>query len=441
MEGLEKLPPADEIIKRVVSETGKTEDEVRELISRLKGKYPVSSDSVLAFIVARSLGVDISIKPVGAKRRLKAKDILSMTKEDVESFGNSTFTISGYVAGYREAVAKSSGNRFLRFLLADDTGVVWGLVWGGKTGALVDEFLTKVSVWSFVEIRGAALRYREVDGNTEVAISLSGKFVEIVPTKPTFGIEDIPTTKIEELTINVPAKIAGTITAVDVMEYIGCANCMHKLDDAAEGEVVVCPYCGAKTRAIRLGWRNYYITDDTLTIRARARPKSNIGDEPREGDFVAAIGVLDDNNDFNLYAIKVLIPVSEAAKELATTDNAASSDVEKEPEEKVLRMHVTESKLGVEEAVEEKEVSFKTNEEPDGEAAKKLVDSMVNYVKLVGGKHGIPLDEVGDIVRSTVKRNPAYAGLDPKAIIDAFLKDDRVRSEEVKGKLVVYIVE
>jgi len=284
------LPEYEEIINIIVSKTGKSKKEIEDQIKTFSERFPFSRPELLAYLYAKQLGVNIPIKTaITVKEELKIKDI-------TEDYEGKSFTISGYVVGKMEGTIKKTGNRFLRLILADDTGLIPTFIWGGKTGELVDNF-SAINLGEYITISNARIMIFE---NGDLVLSCSGNFVDYTKnSNPPYSLNDIPKTSIKDLVVDLWSRIEGIIIHQTENYYLGCPNCLKKLD-GEEGELTKCGNCGKKVRINRLSWIEFILSDDSGDIKCRIPPGTKLSIDIGEGVLANVFGRMRDDNSFEV---------------------------------------------------------------------------------------------------------------------------------------------
>lgn len=117
------LLDAKKIIKRIIAETGKSEDEIRKLIDEKKRKFAgLLTDDGAAFMLAKELGVDIQLKTEKPQVVKIANLVEGMRNVDIVARVL-------HVQSPKKFEKENRKGRYCKLLLADETGEITLTLW------------------------------------------------------------------------------------------------------------------------------------------------------------------------------------------------------------------------------------------------------------------------------------------------------------------------
>lgn len=161
-----RLLDAKKIIKRIIAETGKSKEEIKELIEGKKQKFAgLLTDDGAAFMVAKELGVEVEVKA----RQEQSVKIANLVE------GMRNIDIVARVLHVQNPKRFEKGNRkgrYCKMLLADETGEITLTLWN-KDVKLLEE--KKVERGAVVLLKNCIVN--SFNGKLNISLGFNGELV------------------------------------------------------------------------------------------------------------------------------------------------------------------------------------------------------------------------------------------------------------------------
>lgn len=117
----------EDIVKKIVEKTGKTEEEIKGLMETKKAKYSnLLTDAGAAFMIAKELGVNVGVDKIAA-----IPDVKDMKIKDITTDTPNINLKAGVKAVYDVRTTERNGEerKFCRMRVFDDTGFIFITFW------------------------------------------------------------------------------------------------------------------------------------------------------------------------------------------------------------------------------------------------------------------------------------------------------------------------
>ncbi len=305
--------PLEEVIKKIVAQSGMTEAEVNAKIDdKLKAFDEIVSRDGAAFMVASENGVKVFEDP--STKVLEIKDVHP---------GMSGVELVAKVSRIFEARSFSRDGRdvpFIPIMLQDSTGSIRTTLWD-KRSVLVNE--KRLEVGSVVRIKNCSIRENSYTGkdlqlNSRSQIIINQDELDVDVSAPVAAVE----TDLVNPTLGSPVNVFGTIVAVSEPRfYKACGECRRKVSESNEcqthGKVdspkttmilnFVLDDGKGNVRATcfgQLGEKLLGENADTIQDLIAAQGNDNIGIEIL-GTMVEVSGVIKENKNFDRVEMNV----------------------------------------------------------------------------------------------------------------------------------------
>jgi len=305
--------PLEEVIKKIVAQSGMTEAEVNAKIDdKLKAFDEIVSRDGAAFMVASENGVKVFEDP--STKVLEIKDVHP---------GMSGVELVAKVSRIFEARSFSRDGRdvpFIPIMLQDSTGSIRTTLWD-KRSVLVNE--KRLEVGSVVRIKNCSIRENSYTGkdlqlNSRSQIIINQDELDVDVSAPVAAVE----TDLVNPTLGSPVNVFGTIVAVSEPRfYKACGECRRKVSESNECQThgkddspkttmilnFVLDDGKGNVRATcfgQLGEKLLGENADTIQDLIAAQGNDNIGIEIL-GTMVEVSGVIKENKNFDRVEMNV----------------------------------------------------------------------------------------------------------------------------------------
>ncbi|MEM2174499.1 MAG: hypothetical protein QXI58_02600 [Candidatus Micrarchaeia archaeon] len=234
-------------IEKKLKEKGLTTEQIMDGILKIRDEYNglISSKDLLAYLLARKLGIDVDM--------VKSVSVSELRKEGI-------YTVEAYLV-FVESVISKAGKRYINTILADETGYIPMRIFGSA-----------ISKWEEISPKvGDYLRINRVDcvkDNSSYSLRAFGNevtFEKITGKKP--FLEVFKKTDFSALS-DCYMIAEGLCYKVLKRSYKGCSNCLKKIQ--TEDTVSQC----CKVPVVDLSWVTLSLTsfDGLSMVEAEISP-------------------------------------------------------------------------------------------------------------------------------------------------------------------------
>ena len=322
--------PLEEVIKKIVAQSGMTESEVNTKIDeKMKAFDEIVSRDGAAFMVASENGVKVFEDP--ATKVLEIKDVHP---------GMSGVELLAKVSRIFDARSFSSDGRdvpFIPIMIQDSTGSIRTTLWDKRT-----ELITKnrLKVGDVIRIKNCSIKENSYTGkdlqlNSRSQLLINQDELDVDVAAPVAAVE----TDLSNPTLGSPVNVFGTIVSVSEPRfYNACGECRRKVSESNEcqthGKVespkttmilnFVLDDSKGNVRATcfgELGEKLLGENADTIQELIAAQGSDNIGLEVL-GKMVEVSGIIKENKNYDRVEMNVnSIKIKNADEMIARLNN------------------------------------------------------------------------------------------------------------------------
>jgi ssDNA-binding replication factor A large subunit len=224
--------PIPEIVKKLSTESKKTEDEIKQLIkARVDEHNGLVSEEGAAHIVAHDLKIELFKTPTETSgSKMKISDlVIGMTNFEIVGKVSQIFQV-------REFQKQGKTSQVGNFNIQDESGTTRIVLWDAKANIIKDQ---QLDVGQVVKIRNGNVKSSNFSPNgKELHLTIRSQMVldadetvnvELAPQQTSGSGREIITAKLSDLAANQTVKVCGTVVRVyPPAFYDSCPQCGKK---------------------------------------------------------------------------------------------------------------------------------------------------------------------------------------------------------------------